>query len=143
MAVKQISVFIENKAGKLAEFTEVLSKSNINLRAMSLADGDEFGIVRMIVDDVYNASTVLKDANYVISVKEVLAVDLTDEPGSLAKVLKILGDNGIDLQYMYAFTSHTLGSASMIMRVTDNKRAADVLSANGIRQIDQEELAKM
>lgn len=143
MAVKQISVFLENKPGKLAEFTDVLSKNNINLRAMNLADGEDFGIVRLIVDDVYNASTILKDANYVSSVKDVLAVKLSDEPGSLAKVLKVLGDNDVNLQYMYAFTTHTAGTANMIIRATDNQRAAEVLSANGISQIDQDELAKM
>ena len=87
--VKQISVFLENKEGNLAEFSRLLSENDINLRALSMAEAGEFGIVRMIVDDVYKATTSLKEADYVASVKDVLAVEIPDEAGSLAKVLAV------------------------------------------------------
>ncbi len=143
MAVKQISVFVENKPGKLAELTDILSQHGINLRALYLADAVDFGIARLIVDDIYNTSTVLREANYVSSIKDVLAVRLPDEPGGLFKVLDLLGKNGINVEYMYAFTTRIQGTANMIFRVEDNKRAVELLSANGISQIGQEELEKL
>ncbi len=143
MAVKQISVFVENKPGKLAELTDLLSQHKINLRALYLADAVDFGIARLIVDDIYNTSTVLREANYVSSIKDVLAVRLPDEPGGLFKVLDLLGKNGINVEYMYAFTTRIQGTANMIFRVEDNKRAVELLSTNGISQIGQEELEKL
>ncbi|MBQ1994217.1 MAG: acetolactate synthase [Lachnospiraceae bacterium] len=143
MAVKQISVFIENHSGKLAEFCNLLSKNEINMRASSLADAQDFGIVRIIVDDIYKASTILKDAEYVFSIKDVIAIELPDHPGSLAKVLDILSQKDMNVEYMYAFTNHKAGSASMILRVNDVKTASELLSANGITQISQEELSEM
>ena len=106
MMVKQISVFLENKPGKLKELTDVLRENNINMRALSVADAQDFGIVRLIVDDVYNASTVIKDAGYVSSTKDVMAIELSDQPGSLANVLDIFGENGINVEYMYAFNTY-------------------------------------
>jgi hypothetical protein len=143
MTVKQISVFIENKPGKLAEFTEILSGKEVNLRALSLAEAEDFGIVRIIVDDVYNASTVLKDNNYVFSITNVLAVEISDEPGALSKILHILGENGVNVEYMYAFTSGQKGNAYMIFRVGDNPKAAEVLQKNGIRPVCQDELSEL
>ena len=143
MTVKQISVFLENSPGKLAEFTELLSGSGIDMRALSVAEAADFGIVRIIVNDVYNASTVLKDAGYVFSITKVLAVPMPDEPGALARTIKILGDNGINLEYMYAFTTRKKGIAYMILRVEDNKKAIEVLSGSGIRPICQDELEEL
>lgn len=143
MAVKQISVFVENKPGKLAELTDVLSQNHINLRALYLADAVEFGIARLIVDDVYNASTVLKEANYVSSIKDVLAVKLSDEPGGLSRILDLLGKNDINVEYMYAFTTRTPGTANMIFKVENNKKASELLMANGIAQISQDELDRI
>ena len=141
MTVKQISVFLENKPGKLADFTDVLSKNEIDMRALSLAEAEDFGIVRIIVDDVYNASTVLKDAGYVFSITKVLAVAIPDEPGGLSKVIRTLGDNDVNVEYMYAFTTKKEGVAYMIFRVQDNKKAVEVLQKNGIRPVCQDELA--
>ena len=92
MTVKQISVFVENSAGKLAELTEYLNQHDIDMRALSIAETQDFGIVRMIVNDAYKASCVLKEAGYVASITPVLAVEMPDEPGSLFRILKILGD---------------------------------------------------
>ncbi len=143
MTVKQISVFLENKPGRLAEFTDVLSKNNIDMRALSLAEAEDFGIVRIIVDDVYNASTVLKDAGYVFSITKVLAVAIPDEPGGLSKVIRVLGDSSVNVEYMYAFITRKKGLAYMIFRVADNKRAIEVLQENGIRPVCQDELTDL
>lgn len=143
MTVKQISVFLENKPGRLAEFTDVLSKNGIDLRALSLAEAEDFGIVRIIVDDVYNASTVLKDTGYVFSITKVLAVSIPDEPGGLSKVIRVLGDNDVNVEYMYAFITRKKGRAYMIFRVEDNHRAIEVLQKQGIRPACQDELADL
>ena len=143
MTVKQISVFLEKKPGKLADFTDVLSKNEIDMRALSLAEAEDFGIVRIIVDDIYNASTVLKDAGYVFSITKVLAVAIPDEPGGLSKVIRTLGDNDVNVEYMYAFTTKKEGVAYMIFRVQDNKKAVEVLQKNGIRPVCQDELADL
>lgn len=141
MTVKQISVFLENKPGKLAEVTSAFSKSNINLRAMSLAEAEDFGIVRLITNDLYNTSTILKDAGFIFSVKDVLAIEIDDKPGSLTNVLNLLGENSINLEYMYAFTSHTTEKVDMILSVADNKKAYDIVTANGIRTMSQDDLS--
>lgn len=141
MTVKQISVFIENKAGKLAELTEYLQRNDIDMRALSIAETQDFGIVRIIVDDAYKTSCILKEAGYVVSITPVLAVEIPDEPGSLFKVLKALGDEGISLEYMYAFLTRKEATAYMVLRVEDNEKAADVLSKKGIRMISQDVIA--
>ncbi|WP_373219290.1 ACT domain-containing protein [Ruminococcus sp. 5_1_39BFAA] len=143
MTVKQISVFLENKPGKLAEFSDILSANNIDMRALSLAEAADFGIVRVIVDDVYNASTILKDAGYVFSITKVLAVVIPDEPGGLSKVIRTLGDNGVNMEYMYAFTTPKKGQACMIFRVEDNQKAIEVLQSNNIRPVCQDELVDL
>ena len=143
MTVKQISIFLENKPGKLAEVTDVLAANDINLRALSLAEASDFGIVRIIVDDVYNASTVLKDADYVISINKVLAVTVPDTPGGLAKVIRVLGSKGVNVEYMYGFTAQKKGMANMIFRVEDNQKAIDALVKEGIRPVCQEELENL
>ena len=115
MTVKQISVFVENKAGKLAELTEYLHQHDIDMRALSIAETQDFGIVRMIVDDSYKTSCILKEAGYVVSITPVLAVEMPDEPGSLSGIVKTLGDGGINLEYMYAFlTPAACGSAPLL-----------------------------
>lgn len=140
MTVKQISVFVENTAGKLAEFTRVLCKYNINMRALSLADTRDFGILRLIVDDSYKTACVLKDEGYVFSITKVLAVAVPDEPGSLNRILTILGDNGINIEYTYAFNHKSQGMAYMIFRVEDNEKAIEVLNREGVTVIDQDHL---
>lgn len=143
MTVKQISIFLENKPGRLADFTDTLSKRDVDMRALSLAEAEDFGIVRIIVDDVYNASTVLKDEGYVFSITEVLAVEMPDEPGALSGIIRVLGENEVNIDYMYAFTARKKDAAYMILRVKDNKKAVSVLKASGIRPVGQEELADL
>lgn len=144
MSVKQISVFLENKPGVIGSMTEVLAKNNIDMRALSLAETNDFGIVRIIVDDVYAATTVLKDEGFVHSVTPVLGVAIPDEPGGLNKVVQILGEAGINVEYMYAFLGgERAAHAYMIFRVQDLKAAAAALAAKGIQCIAQEEINKL
>ncbi len=143
MTVKQISVFLEDKPSAMADFTDVLSKSNIDMRALSLAESSDFGVVRIIVDDVYNAMQVIKDAGYVCSATKVLAVAIPDEPGGLAKVIHYLAAAGMNVEYMYAFTSAVEDVACMIFRVKDNEKAVQVLTKNGVKLMCQDDLAKM
>lgn len=143
MTVKQISVFIENKPGRLAEFTKLLQEHGIDMRALSLADGEDFGILRIIVDDSYKAARMLKEENMVFSVTPVLAIEIADEPGSLVNLLELLGESGINIQYTYAFLSRKKDSAYMILRVADNEKAIEVLTKNKIRPICQDELSRI
>lgn len=143
MTVKQISVFVENTAGKLAELTEYLHRHDIDMRALSIAETQDFGIVRIIVDDAYKTSQVLKEAGYVASITPVLAVEMPDEPGSLFKILKLLGDGGINLEYMYAFLTRKADTAYMVLRVADNEKAAELLSKKGIHTVCQDAIASL
>ena len=141
MTLNQISVFVENKPGKLQLLTDVLAKNNVNMRALSLAEASEFGIVRIIVDDVYATSTVLKDEGFVYTITKVLGVAIPDEPGGLNRVLSILSQASANVEYMYAFLGgKDTTSAYMIFHVQDNKAAVAALSAKGISCVKQEDL---
>jgi hypothetical protein len=140
MTIKQISVFLENRAGQLAEFTDILSKNGIDMRALSIAETRDFGIVRVIVDDPYKTACVLKEADYVFSITPVLGVAVSDEPGSLNKILHVLGENKINLEYSYAFITRKKDLAYMILRVEDNEKAIEALSKNNIKLVEQDEL---
>lgn len=143
MTVKQISVFVENKPGQLAEFTKLLKQNNIDMRALSIAETPDFGILRVIVDDSYKTACVLKEADYIFSITPVLAVAIADEAGGLDKILNILADGGINLDYTYAFITRQKDVAYMVFRVDDNEKAKDVLVQHGIRPICQDELASL
>ena len=140
MTVKQISIFLENKPGKLAEFTKLLSDNNIDIRALSIAEASDFGIIRMIVEDIYNATTILKDANYICSVTEVLAVEVKDQAGSLANLISILGNNDVNVEYMYALTNKKPDVAYMIIRPNDQAKAINVLDEAGMKIVTSEQL---
>lgn len=141
MSVKQISIFLENKPGVMGSMTDVLAKNEIDMRALSLAETNDFGIVRIIVDDVYKATTVLKDEGFIHNVTPVLGVAIPDEPGGLNRVVQVLGEAAINVEYMYAFLGGEKSShAYMIFRVQDLKTASAALAAKGIRCVDQEEI---
>ena len=142
MAVSQLSIFAENKRGGLVELTTLLADSGVDLRALSLADTQDYGIVRLIVSDVAHACTALADKGIVYSVTPVLAIALDDKPGSLARAMQVLSDGGIDLEYMYAFLS-THGYACAIVRVSDNSAAETLLSSAGFKLLTQQELATL
>ena len=143
MTVKQISIFLENKPGTMGELTKVLSDHKIDMRALSLAEASDFGIARIIVDDVFNAVQVLKDAGYVCSITKVLAVGIPDETGALAKLISHLGENEINIEYIYAFSTTKRNLAYMIFRVKDNERATQVLSRHGYQLASQEDLVRL
>lgn len=143
MTVKQISVFLENRPGKLAEFTKVLSDRKLDMRALSLAETPDFGIIRIIVGDTYETAQALKAEGYICSITSVLAVAIPDEPGALHKIVEVLGENMINIEYTYAFNSRTKDMAYMIFRVEDNEGAIEVLSKNGIKLLSQEDILKL
>ena len=144
MTLNQISVFVENKPGKLQILTDVLARNNVNMRALSLSETSEFGIARIIVDDVYATSSVLKEEGFVYAMAKVLGVAVPDEPGGLNRVLCVLADAQINVEYMYAFLSRKdTAHAYMIFHVHDNKAAVAALSAKGISCVCQEDLVNL
>lgn len=140
MTVQQISVFLENRPGTLAEFTALLEKNNIDLHALSLAEHEDFGIVRVIVNDVYKTINMLRSEGYVCSVTPVIAVEVEDKPGALVRILNTLGKDGVNLEYSYAFMTRRVNCAFLILRTADNEKASKVLSSAGIRPVTQEDL---
>ena len=144
MSVKQISVFLENKPGYLYSMTRVLAEHEIDMRAFSLAETSDFGIARLIVDDVLGTITVLKDAGYICSMSSVLAVAVPDVPGGLNQVLSLMAADQINVEYMYAFLGgKTSENAYMIFKVAEEARAAATLTSCGIRLVSQDELAAL
>lgn len=139
MSVKQISVFIENKKGKLAQATRFIAEQNINLRALSIADTQDFGILRIICDDPKAAQAALQDGGYITTMTDVLAAAISDTPGSLASILEVLSQANVVVEYTYAFNSSKAG-AYMIFRVDDNQVAAAALAGAGIKTANQEDL---
>jgi hypothetical protein len=132
MKVKQISVFLENKAGRLAHVTELLAAGGVNLLALSLADSSDFGILRIIVDDVDKAKQVLAAEQVVCTVNDVMAVEVEDRPGGLARLLRVLVEAGSNVEYMYAFSERPTGKAALIFRFDDPDRALAALQKAGV-----------
>jgi hypothetical protein len=140
MRVEQLSVFLENKAGRLAEVTAVLQEAAINIRALAIADTSDFGVLRLIVDDTEKAEAALKAGGFTARRTAVVAVAVPDRPGGLHDILIPLRSEGINVEYMYAFVHHAGQNAVMIFRFEDNARAAQVLQKNGVRVIAGEEV---
>lgn len=143
MSIRQISVFVENKQGSLVEITETLAKENIDMRAMSIADTQDFGILRLIVSDTDKAIEVLKKNNCIVKETPVIGVRLRNEPGSLATVVKVLSDNNINMEYMYAFNGSTPHHAYLVLRVEDNDKVAALLLEKGIKCISQDRVKEI
>ena len=140
MVIKQLSVFVENQPGRLAEVTDVLSKNDIDIRALSIVDTTNFGILRLIVDHPARAESRLKEQGFTVSQTDVIGVGITDQPGGLAVALRILADEGITVEYMYAFVSKAEKTAFVILRVENNAQAEQVLSAKGIPILSSEDV---
>lgn len=132
MFIKQISVFVENKFGRLANIIDALSKNNIDISALSIADTTDFGILRMIVDDAEKAVLVLKEEGVAVKLTDVIAVALDDKPGGLANVMTTLTENEITIDYMYAFVGKKHGKALMVVKTDDMEKAAKVLTESHI-----------
>ncbi len=143
MSVKQISVFLENKPGQLNHMTNVLSKHEIDMKALALAETTDFGIARFIVDDVLETVTVLNQEGYISRLTPVVAVEIPDEPGALNRVLQVFTDNDINLEYMYAILSSEGQKAYMIFKVHDDEKASAALTSAGIQVLGQEDLADL
>lgn len=140
MSVKQISVFLENKAGRLAHLTQVLGENNINIRALSLADTETFGIIRLIVDRPGEVYQLLKDMAFTVSQTEVLAIEIADEPGGLNRILTVLGENGVNLEYLYAFLEPKSTGAMVVLRIEDIDAAKQVLANHNIKTLQAADL---
>jgi len=140
MTIEQLSVFIENNPGKLVEALEAMGDADIDMRALSLADTADFGILRMIVDKPAQAFAVLQEAGYLVKTNQVIPVVVGDKPGGLAGVLRFLADAGVDVEYTYAFIAHSHDNAYVILRVNDNEAAVKVLTENGVPMLSVEEV---
>jgi hypothetical protein len=138
MKLKQISIFIENSPGRLYEVTHDLGEAGINLRALTLADVGDFGVLRVLVSDVGTARRLIMKKNLPARVEEVVAVEIADHPGSLAAVLKPLLDAKVNVTYMYSFIGFSSGKAVLIFRFSDNDRAIEVLRERGVTPLDAE-----
>jgi hypothetical protein len=138
MKLKQIVVSIENAPGRLYEVTEALGRAGINLRALNLVDTGAFGQLRLLVSDVVSARRVLMGLQIPAYVNEVVAAEIEDKPGSLARLLKPLTDANINVVFMYAFIGFSSGKAVMIFRFSDNDKAIEVLQASGVNLLDDE-----
>ena len=140
MSVKQISVFLENKKGRLAEVTKTLSHEKINIRALSLADTADFGVLRIIVDNPDRSVSVLKAHGFVAQVTEVIAVEVEDRPGGLSHILEVLDQDNVNVEYMYAYVEKSRDNAIVICRIDDRERALQILEKNGIATLSAEAL---
>ena len=143
MFIKQLSIFVENKPGRLAEITSVLEKNNIDIRALSIADTKDFGILRLIVNNPNVAESALKQAGYTVSLTQVIAIGISDKPGGLAKAMSVLYSNHIIVEYMYAFLSKSDDTAFVILRVENNEKAIEVLQNSGLQILESSSIYSM
>jgi hypothetical protein len=136
MRVEQISIFLENKAGRLAEVSRVLSEAGVNIRALSLADTSDFGILRLIVDNNDKAKAVLKEHGFTVGKTDVVAVEVEDRPGGLSHILDILSQKNVNVEYMYAFVQHSGKDAVIIFRFDDIDTAVRLLQENHVKVLE-------
>jgi hypothetical protein len=140
MQVEQISVFLENKSGRLSEVTAILSEAKVNIRALALADTSDFGVLRLIVDDTEKARQTLKNSGFTVGRTNVVAVEVTDRPGGLHDILTMLHEANLNVEYMYAFVRSSGDNAVMIFRIEKDREAIRLLESNGVTVIDGERL---
>lgn len=140
MYIKQISVFVENKAGRLAEITAFIADKGINVRALSVSDTTDFGILRLVVDKPDEAIALLKEAGLTVSLNNVIAIAVQDIPGGFASVVKVLADAEITVEYIYAFIARTQGSGYAILKVNNDEAAAAALSEAGIQTLSEADI---
>lgn len=143
MQIQQLSIFVENKSGRLAEITEALGGAGVDIRAISIADTSDFGILRLIVNKPQEAVAALKEAGLTVTLTNVIAIGITDEPGEFAKAMRVLADHKIGVEYMYAFISRDKGKAYVILRVENSEKAVEALTDGGIEILTAEEIYGM
>lgn len=143
MSLKQLTIFVENKQGTLVDITDTLARHNVNIRALSIADTQDFGILRLIVNDNDTALKTLSDEGYLIKTTDVVGVKIGDEPGKLSKALNILDENAINMEYLYAFMSRTEKHAYVVLRVEDNDAAETSLEKAGFHLITDADVSKL
>jgi hypothetical protein len=143
MNVEQISIFLENKSGRLAEVMGVLFEAGINIRALYLADTADFGILRLIVNDTEKARKVLKDNGFTVEKTKVVAIEVPDKPGGLSSILNTIKDEEINVEYMYAFVEKSGENAIVIFRFDELERSIDVLRKAGVKIMEGEELSAL
>ena len=143
MAIKQLTVFVENRQGTMVSITDTLSKHNINLRALSIAETEDFGILRLIVNDEETAERVLREEGYLIKITDIVGVKIGDAPGKLSAALKVLDDNKINIEYLYAFMARTEKHAYVVIRVEDNATAEAALTDAGFHLVTDADVAKL
>lgn len=143
MYINQISVFIENKPGNLAKFTNFIAENHIDMRAFEIADSSEFGIIRIIVDKPLDTLTLLKDNDWICKLTQVIGVKIPDKPGAMASAMNILAAADVSVEYVYTFLARGTDDALMIFRVQDNDKVAAILKKNGVKLVSQEDLLKM
>ena len=140
MRIHQISVFLENRAGQLAEITRLLAENQIDIRAVSIAETTDYGVARMIVDDYQKASAILLEHGDILSLTPVWAVEVPDRPAGLAELLSVLAENCIDVEYMYSLLIHKNNCAYMVLRISDEEKLASALESHGIQLVGEKEL---
>ena len=143
MAIKQLTVFIQNKKGTVVSVTEILAKNDINLRALSIAETQDFGILRLIVSDEVKAEKVLGENGYLIKVIDVVGVKIGDAPGKLTAALDVLDKANINVEYLYAFMARTEKHAYVVLRVEDNEEAESILTSAGFKMISVADINKL
>ena len=141
MAIQQISVFLENKKGSLSEITRILAENNVNLRAISIAESDDYGVVRIIADNAEKATSILRENECIFSLTPVTVVAVPDEPAGLSQLLNLLAEGGIDIQYMYSLFTHQNGKAYMVFRVAEYEPLEALLASHSMAPVTKEELA--
>ena len=140
MLVKQVSIFVENKEGKIAEILEILAGKDINIKALSLADTTNFGILRLIVNDPNKAFQILKEHDVIVKINDVVTVGVADEPGGLATILQILGNNKLQIEYMYAFIGENDKKAMVVLKTDDIDKSVNVIKENNVTLIFSDDI---
>lgn len=143
MRVEQIAVFLENKSGRLAEITSIIAEEGVNIRALSVADTADFGILRLIVDNVEKAQAALKEKGFTVGKTNVLAVEVSDQVGGLAKVLRSIEAAGLNVEYMYAFVNKSGENAVLIFRFEDMDKAISSLMADGFTLLSGQQICAL
>lgn len=143
MIIKQLSVFVENRNGRMLDIARSLAENDVDISALSLADTSDFGVLRIIVDKPEIAKAALREIGIIVKISDVIAIVMDDEPGGMAKALEVISDNGISIEYMYACIGKTSGKALMVMRTEDIEKAEEILERNGFGNVDPKDIYRI